>query len=87
MENATAPLTRLGISARELGVVYRVHCFLNVREIGDVDEGVVERGEDTGNAKDELACEGRILVLAQRCQESIAYAHPRGHWGRGRCSP
>lgn len=24
-------------------------------EIGDVDEGVVERGEDTGNAEDELA--------------------------------
>ena len=28
----------------------------DVREIGDVDEGVVEGGEDTGNAKDELAC-------------------------------
>jgi hypothetical protein len=28
----------------------------NVREIGDVDEGIVEGGEDTGNAKDELAC-------------------------------
>lgn len=27
----------------------------DVREIGDVDEGVVEGGEDTGNAKDELA--------------------------------
>lgn len=25
-------------------------------EIGDVDEGVVEGGEDTGNAEDELAC-------------------------------
>jgi len=24
-------------------------------EIGDVDEGVVEGGEDTGNAEDELA--------------------------------
>jgi len=24
-------------------------------EIGDVDEGIVERGEDTGNAKDKLA--------------------------------
>jgi hypothetical protein len=24
-------------------------------QIGDVDEGVVERGEDAGNAKDELA--------------------------------
>jgi hypothetical protein len=25
-------------------------------EIGDVDEGIVERREDTGNAEDELAC-------------------------------
>ena len=25
------------------------------RQIGDVDEGVVERGEDAGNAEDELA--------------------------------
>lgn len=25
-------------------------------QIGNVNEGVVERGEDTGNAKDELAC-------------------------------
>ena len=31
-------------------------CCSDVREIGDVDEGVVEGGEDTGNAKDELAC-------------------------------
>lgn len=27
---------------------------LDEPEIGDVDEGVVEGGEDTGNAKDEL---------------------------------
>jgi hypothetical protein len=27
----------------------------DVRKIGDVDEGVVEGGEDTGNAEDELA--------------------------------
>ena len=25
------------------------------REIGNVDEGIVEGGEDTGNAEDELA--------------------------------
>ena len=25
------------------------------RQIGDVDEGIVERGEDAGNAEDELA--------------------------------
>lgn len=27
---------------------------VNIREIGDVNEGVVERSEDTGNAKDEF---------------------------------
>lgn len=27
----------------------------DVRKIGDVDEGVVEGGEDTGDAEDELA--------------------------------
>lgn len=27
-----------------------------IPEIGNVDEGVVERGEDTGNAENELAC-------------------------------
>ena len=30
-------------------------CCSDVREIGDVDEGVVEGGEDTGNAEDQLA--------------------------------
>ncbi len=29
---------------------------LDEPEIGDVDESIVERGKDTGNAKDELAC-------------------------------
>ena len=29
----------------------------NVREIGDMDEGVVEGGEDTCDAEDELACD------------------------------
>jgi hypothetical protein len=28
--------------------------FGNVREIGDMDEGVVEGGEDTSDAEDEL---------------------------------
>lgn len=28
----------------------------NVRKIGNVNEGVVERGEDAGNAENELAC-------------------------------
>lgn len=29
---------------------------LDVRKIGNVDEGVVERGEDACDAEDELAC-------------------------------
>ena len=32
-------------------------------EIGDVHEGVVEGGEDTGDAEDELACSVAVLVL------------------------
>lgn len=28
----------------------------NEPQIGNVDEGIVERGEDTGNTKNELAC-------------------------------
>jgi len=28
----------------------------NVRKIGNVNEGVVEGGEDAGNAENELAC-------------------------------
>jgi len=31
-------------------------------EIGDMDEGVVERCEDSGNAKDELSCSLISLV-------------------------
>jgi len=40
-----------------------VDVFLSrdVRDIGDVDEGVVEGGEDTGNTEDELAC-GKMSV-------------------------
>lgn len=29
---------------------------MDVPQIGDVDEGIVERGEDAGNAENELAC-------------------------------
>lgn len=31
-------------------------------QIGDVDEGVVERGEDAGNAENELALESAVNV-------------------------
>ena len=37
-------------------------CCSDVREIGDVDEGVVEGGEDTGNAEDELAWRDMLLA-------------------------
>jgi hypothetical protein len=41
-------------------------------EIGDVDEGVVERGEDTGNAEDQLAYSNilvsfRFFLLSDFC--------------------
>ena len=31
-------------------------CSLDVRQIGDMDEGVVEGGEDASDAEDEFAC-------------------------------
>jgi hypothetical protein len=39
----------------------------DVRKIGDVDEGVVEGGEDTGNAEDELAWKDVLLVHVPGC--------------------
>lgn len=44
-------------------------CWPYLPQIGDVDEGVVERREDTGNAEDELACNGlgqRSVLLRVR---------------------
>lgn len=43
----------------------RVFSYLvaNEPEIGDVDKGVVEGSEDTGNAEDELAC-----AIREPCQ-------------------
>lgn len=43
---------------------------LDVREIGDMDEGIVEGGEDAGDAENELACEEPVLdsvLPANRC--------------------
>lgn len=34
----------------------RAICLEDLRKIGNVDEGIVERGEDAGNAENELAC-------------------------------
>jgi hypothetical protein len=47
-------------------------CCSDVREIGDVDEGVVEGGEDTGNAKDELACWDMVSASASSCDSCVA---------------
>lgn len=33
-------------------------------QIGNVDEGIVEGGEDTGNAEDELACGIAVSMLS-----------------------
>ena len=46
---------------------------VRLRKIGDVDEGIVEGGEDTGNAKDELACDTMSVT------ESRAGAYPHGN--------
>lgn len=42
-----------------------------VREIGDVDEGIVERGEDTSNAKDELTCQHELAVAPAIAREAV----------------
>ena len=41
-------------------------CKGHLREIGNVDEGVVEGGEDTGDAEDELAYTMLVLVVLLR---------------------
>lgn len=64
-------------------------------EIGDVDEGVVEGGEDTGNAENEFTCQDGGVPLATifSCfnvperQRVLSSAYPHGPEGRGRCSP
>lgn len=50
-------------------------------EIGDVDEGVVEGGEDTGNAEDELTCEngGVRQFISSLCAERCD-GWTRGDW-------
>lgn len=65
----------------------RLDSGVYVRKIGDVNECIVEGGEDTGNAKDELACENcQFIVLG--CETfGFFCTYPHGHLGRGRCSP
>lgn len=66
----------------------------DVREIGDVNEGVIERSENTGNAEDELAWSrdvvSTIYLCLDVCNRRIAgdefrgCTHLRGRWGRGK---
>jgi len=55
------------------------------RKIGNVDEGVVEGGEDTGNAEDKLTllpCQFFMLI------RHLSQCHvPRGPEDRAGCSP
>lgn len=39
---------------------WRAASAIDEPEIGDVDEGVVEGGEDTSNAENELTCDGGV---------------------------
>ena len=38
----------------------------DLRKIGDVDKGVVERGEDASNTEDELTCAQIVSILARQ---------------------
>ena len=76
---------------------------LTSREIGDVDEGVVEGGEDAGNAEDKLAWRGRSAIANYEFVVSCQLVKRRGApsatridqsetyhrepGGPGRCSP
>jgi hypothetical protein len=49
-----------------------------------VNEGVVERGEDTGNTEDELACRKRIDQYAARVIPVVGFVDnvaPSRTWG------
>lgn len=66
-------------------------------EIGNVDEGIVEGGKDTGNAKDELALSKKVVLACMffGCDKMVVSIRPRtransyhhGRKDRGRCSP
>lgn len=57
----------------------------DVREIGDVDEGVVEGGEDACHAEDELACDSAmsVCVLSRDLEyvADMAANAPSRTWG------
>lgn len=60
---------------------------LDIREIGDMDEGVVEGGEDTGYAEDELACCSRSVCCPSMSGRKASIAYPRGPGDRAEHSP
>jgi len=65
-------------------------CCSDVREIGNVDEGVIERGEDACDAEDKLACVGEgivSLVPGLRWGIALSRAHLRGPEDRAEHSP
>jgi hypothetical protein len=61
---------------------------LATRQIGDVDEGVVERGEDAGNAKDELAL-ADLGTQLETCVRTVIENPSCRRWAKksGSCSP
>ena len=67
------------------GLLQRICLLYGVysREIGNMDEGIVEGCEDAGDAKYQLACGGVSMVLdCLHCATDL-----RGPEDRGRCSP
>ena len=62
-----------------------------VPEIGDVDEGIVERGEDAGDAEDEFTyvlsvCEGDWIEFGGECLLGLGGQERCSRWRRARPS-
>jgi hypothetical protein len=49
----------------------------NLREIGDVDESVIEGREDAGNAKDEFTCRPQLAIVVVGVEHKLAFADLR----------
>lgn len=67
-------------------------CGRDLREIGDVDEGVIEGGEDAGNTEDELTCSRGTMsvftlfaIMTPRCPQALeqwkVHDLPSRTWG------
>jgi hypothetical protein len=61
----------------------RILCA-HLREIGDMDEGIIERSEDAGDTEDEFTCDVRSVHLFHHCCWHPTYLHGPG--GRERRS-